>query len=311
MSTRGSDHEIESGGAALHRLVATAVGNEEHALEVVADALGDACAPELPRENAALLEFVATHVHARLARETSEAIAAEVVADFAAAVAVIDEREIAAPEKPRALAAGHLVPFAVGQGDAGAKLPLDERQAFVMPLIDGRTTIESIAERSPLPAEETLRALIELEEAGLISVQRRRTRPASSAPESAREPEQERAHVLVIDDDADIREVLTGVLSDNGLVAHAVGNGKDALEYLATNPRPRVILLDLMMPVMDGTQFREAQLADARLASIPIIVVSAAQDAANRSRTLRAQGCVAKPIDVEHLMASMGPLVLT
>ena len=304
-----TDDERDGAGAALHRLVAAAVFNEEQALEVVADALADACALELPKGNAEMLAFVATHVHARLARETSEATAADVVADFAAAVAVIEEREIAAPERPRALAAGHLVPFAIGGRDAHAHASIDDRQAFVLPLIDGRTTIESIAERSPLPPAETLKALIALEEAGLIAVQRRRTRPASVAPESS--PDVQRAHVLVIDDDADIREALTGVLSDNGLIVHAVGNGREALGYLALNPLPRVILLDLMMPIMDGAQFREAQLADARLASIPIIVVSAAHDASNQSRALRAQGCITKPIDVDRLFASMGPLVLT
>src|SRR5690242_7123757 len=82
--------------------------------------------------------------------------------------------------------------------------------------------------------------------------------------------------LLVVEDDADVREALIEVLADHGYFALAAANGREALEILrAEGPRPSVILLDIMMPVMDGQQFRAAQLEDPELAAIPVIVLSA------------------------------------
>ena len=70
--------------------------------------------------------------------------------------------------------------------------------------------------------------------------------------------------ILVVDDDPDIRDSLREVLEDEGYEVACVGNGREALDHLKTaNPRPCVILLDLMMPVMDGWQFRKEQKQDA------------------------------------------------
>ena len=66
--------------------------------------------------------------------------------------------------------------------------------------------------------------------------------------------------ILVVDDDPDIRDSLREVLEDEGYDVSCVGNGREALDHLkAASPRPCVILLDLMMPVMDGWQFRKEQ----------------------------------------------------
>jgi CheY-like chemotaxis protein len=82
--------------------------------------------------------------------------------------------------------------------------------------------------------------------------------------------------VMVVDDDDDIRETLAGLLEDEGYQVSAFPTGQDALAALQGGLGPRVILLDLMMPVMDGAEFRRAQLADARLAGIPVILLTAA-----------------------------------
>jgi CheY-like chemotaxis protein len=82
--------------------------------------------------------------------------------------------------------------------------------------------------------------------------------------------------VMVVDDDDDIRETLAGLLEDEGYEATAVANGREALDALQGGMAPRVILLDLMMPVMDGAEFRRAQLADPRLVSIPVVLITAA-----------------------------------
>lgn len=86
-----------------------------------------------------------------------------------------------------------------------------------------------------------------------------------------------RAHrVLIIDDDEDIRETLIEVIKDRGYQAEGAIHGRDALDRLASGAeRPCVILLDLMMPVMDGWQFREAQRKDPAIANIPVVVISA------------------------------------
>jgi CheY-like chemotaxis protein len=80
--------------------------------------------------------------------------------------------------------------------------------------------------------------------------------------------------VLVLEDDRDMREALVEVLRLEGYEVDAAGNGADGLA-LARNHRPDVILLDLMMPGMSGWEFRAEQLKDARLAEVPVIVMSA------------------------------------
>jgi CheY-like chemotaxis protein len=108
--------------------------------------------------------------------------------------------------------------------------------------------------------------------------------------------------VLVVEDDPDIRATLCEALEDHGFVAIAAGNGAEALTYLrGGNERPNLILLDLMMPVMDGRTFRGEQLADAMLASIPVVVISAYCGVARYAEDLSAE-CVAKPVRLETLL---------
>src|SRR5437773_4779807 len=82
--------------------------------------------------------------------------------------------------------------------------------------------------------------------------------------------------VMVVDDDADIRETLAGLIEDEGYAVAAFPTGQEALLALKQGLGPRVILLDLMMPVMDGSEFRHEQLADPSLADIPVILITAA-----------------------------------
>lgn len=110
--------------------------------------------------------------------------------------------------------------------------------------------------------------------------------------------------ILVVDDDPDIRDSLREVLEDEGYDVATVGNGREALDYLKqASPRPCVILLDLMMPVMDGWQFRRQQVLDAQLADIPVIVVSAAGK--ERMAGIDADGYLSKPVDLEQLLAQV------
>ncbi len=108
--------------------------------------------------------------------------------------------------------------------------------------------------------------------------------------------------ILVVDDDPDIREALVDVLTDHGYSARAVSNGREALDYLRGGARPNLILLDLMMPVMDGLQFRQEQVNDPDLKELPVFVISAGNDVAQSAATLGVAGSMRKPIDLDKLL---------
>jgi CheY-like chemotaxis protein len=118
-----------------------------------------------------------------------------------------------------------------------------------------------------------------------------------------------RHKVLVVEDDADIREGLIDVLEENGCAAVGAANGQQALLYLKNAKTfPCLILLDLVTPVMDGSSFREAQLRDSLLARIPVVVVSACQneeDIANIAKRLKGAHFLRKPPQIDHLMAAI------
>jgi CheY-like chemotaxis protein len=109
--------------------------------------------------------------------------------------------------------------------------------------------------------------------------------------------------ILVVDDDPDIRDSLREVLEDEGYEVSCVGNGREALDHLkTTNPQPCVILLDLMMPVMDGWQFRKEQKQDADIAGIPLVVITAT---GKRPVLIDAAELVMKPLDLTQLFAAI------
>ena len=83
-------------------------------------------------------------------------------------------------------------------------------------------------------------------------------------------------NVLVVDDDEDIRESIADALRECGYAVECAVHGRDALDKLRDGVRPSIILLDLMMPVMDGWQFRSEQAIDPSLSDIPVIIISAA-----------------------------------
>ncbi len=110
--------------------------------------------------------------------------------------------------------------------------------------------------------------------------------------------------VLVVDDDPDIRETVIEVLEENGHSAVGACNGLEALERLrSAEELPRLILLDLMMPMMDGHAFRAEQLKDPALSPIPVIVISAFLDGAERTAELAAAGHLSKPVRLDELIS--------
>lgn len=108
------------------------------------------------------------------------------------------------------------------------------------------------------------------------------------------------ATVMVVDDDADLREALSMVLELEGVQAITACDGADALAKLRAGERPALILLDLMMPNMNGAEFRSAQQQDPALSGIPVVLISADELAASRVASLDLT-CLRKPIDLTAL----------
>lgn len=109
-------------------------------------------------------------------------------------------------------------------------------------------------------------------------------------------------HVLVVEDDLDIREAVGDLLDEDGFQVSCAGNGREALERLARDALPDVILLDLRMPVMDGWAFKAALDAEPRLRPIPVVVMSADSTAAQRGVGSEAGWHLRKPIAVDELL---------
>jgi CheY-like chemotaxis protein len=106
--------------------------------------------------------------------------------------------------------------------------------------------------------------------------------------------------VLVVDDDPGIRRLVADFLRLLGYVVHLAANGREALEHLQ-HMRPDLILLDLVMPVMDGRAFGVALRGDERTVDLPIVLMSGAAEAAQVGGEIRAQGLLRKPFDLADL----------
>jgi DNA-binding response OmpR family regulator len=107
--------------------------------------------------------------------------------------------------------------------------------------------------------------------------------------------------VLVVEDHADLREMLAVLLESEGFDVCTASNGAEALEELP-RCKPSVILLDLMMPVMSGDEFRERQLANPTYANVPVICMTAAHDGRIRAERIHANKYFQKPVDFDELL---------
>ena len=117
-----------------------------------------------------------------------------------------------------------------------------------------------------------------------------------------------KAHVLLVEDDEDTREVLRMIMESDGIEVAVARDGLDALTRIEQlrlqDPKaPSVIVLDYMMPRCSGPQFRQKQLADPQIANVPVILVSAVSDLPSRAALLKPFAILQKPIDPDELTA--------
>jgi CheY-like chemotaxis protein len=115
--------------------------------------------------------------------------------------------------------------------------------------------------------------------------------------------------VLLVEDDYETQEATRDVLRAMGHTVHVAANGRLALAYLEAHPPPGLILLDLMMPEMNGWEFRAAQRADPRFAAIPVVLVSAGSGIDEQARQLGVEVAIPKPVELGTLLAAVARYV--
>jgi two-component system chemotaxis response regulator CheY len=116
--------------------------------------------------------------------------------------------------------------------------------------------------------------------------------------------------VLIVEDDADIREVMKIFLEANGYCVNVAADGLEALEQLRAGLRPELILLDLMMPRLDGEQFLK-QFRVSRFGDIPVVIMSGHSAAEKKALEFKAAACLLKPVEGEQLLTTVRLLALS
>ena len=116
------------------------------------------------------------------------------------------------------------------------------------------------------------------------------TRPAAAPVEA----------ILVVEDDTALRETIVDVLETEGYIVQAAKNGREALTRLLQLPKPCLVLLDLMMPVMGGKELLDLMLQDSLLAAIPVLIVSSASEGLDLGG---AKAVVKKPVSLDLLLS--------
>lgn len=111
--------------------------------------------------------------------------------------------------------------------------------------------------------------------------------------------------ILVIEDDNSIRELLVELLETEGYVVSSAMNGLEGLDKLQKEPLPNLILIDLMMPVMDGYSFRTEQLKINEWSKIPTVVMSAEATAKEKMKNLNITALLTKPVELETILQTV------
>jgi CheY-like chemotaxis protein len=109
-------------------------------------------------------------------------------------------------------------------------------------------------------------------------------------------------HILIVDDDQAIRDVVTDILEMSDYRVKTASNGAEALETIRAD-RPAAVLLDLMMPVMNGWEFLQRYKCEMPAVPVPVVIMSAARDASAVAGQLGAQAFLSKPFEIEAILA--------
>jgi CheY-like chemotaxis protein len=120
-------------------------------------------------------------------------------------------------------------------------------------------------------------------------------------------PESKSKYVLIVDNELELRSSIAEFLRDEGFSVREASHGQEALDMLRSQvQKPCLILLDYMMPILDGAGFRKIQLEDPSISSIPVVLMSAGRFSDDIVELLSLQAIVNKPIDLDVLIAIVG-----
>ena len=111
--------------------------------------------------------------------------------------------------------------------------------------------------------------------------------------------------ILIIEDDHSIRELLVELLESEGYEVASAINGLEGLKYLETHSNPNLILMDLMMPVMDGYAFRTEQMNHPKWSAIPVVVMSAEANAREKLKNFGITAFLSKPVELETILKTV------
>jgi CheY-like chemotaxis protein len=111
--------------------------------------------------------------------------------------------------------------------------------------------------------------------------------------------------ILVVEDDTSIRELLVELLESEGYHVASVVNGLEGLKYLQAEQKPDLILIDLMMPVMDGYSFRTEQLKHSDWSKIPTVVMSAEANAKEKMKNFNITAFLSKPVELDTILKTV------
>jgi CheY-like chemotaxis protein len=114
--------------------------------------------------------------------------------------------------------------------------------------------------------------------------------------------------ILVVEDDTSIRELLVELLQSEGYRVSSAVNGLEGLKYLQQN-KPDLILIDLMMPVMDGYSFRTEQLKNDEWSKIPTVVMSAEANAKEKMKSYKITAFLSKPVELDTILRTVASYV--
>jgi two-component system chemotaxis response regulator CheY len=115
--------------------------------------------------------------------------------------------------------------------------------------------------------------------------------------------------IMIVDDDRDFREALAEILRGAGYSTAVFGNGSEAFRFLQKNPPPKLILLNLMMPVMNGWAFMAEKQRVPGLREVPVLLLSGMGDLPEQAEVLKAAGYLTKPVEVGHLLDTIDGLM--